>query len=85
MRFINKQEFIERFLHDQKERKSVPKKKRSQCNISFKEETYINIMNFLHQEYGDTAKITKENGITIRKDNAIFSIKVTAKRNRVEI
>lgn len=81
IRIIDKKEFIERFLHDQK----ASKKRIKTTNLSFKDETYIDIMNSLYEEYGEKVNVTKEKGLIVKYKGQVFNIKVIAKRDRVKI
>ncbi len=86
MRIVDKEEFIERFLFDQSNRKkATPSKKRKVSILPFKEETYLDIIMLLHEMYGDDIEIKKSNDVNIKYDNDIFNIKVIAKRSRVAV
>jgi len=87
MRFMDKQEFTERFLHDQEERKlkaSKPKT-RKQSVLPFKEETYLDIINLFRELYGENVQVTKDKDVEIEYNKEVFSIKIVAKRSRVAI
>jgi hypothetical protein len=86
MRIVDKEEFIERFLFDQSNRKkATPSKKRKASILPFKEETYLDIINLLREMYGDDIEVKKSNDVNIKYGNDVFNIKVIAKRNRVAV
>jgi hypothetical protein len=86
MRIVDKEEFIERFLFDQSNRKkAIPSKKRKASILPFKEETYLDIINLLREMYGDDIEVKKNNDVNIKYGDDIFNIKVIAKRNRVAV
>jgi len=86
MRIVDKEEFIERFLFDQSNRKkAIPSKKRKTSILPFKEETYLDIINLLREMYGDDIEVKKNNDVNIKYGDDIFNIKVIAKRNRVAV
>ena len=86
MRIVDKEEFIERFMFDQSNRKkATPSKRRKASILPFKEETYLDIINLLREMYGDDIEIQKGSDVNIKHQKDIFNIKIIAKRNRVAI
>jgi short-subunit dehydrogenase involved in D-alanine esterification of teichoic acids len=78
-RILSKEEFREKMLLAQKKRK---KQKFKKSILPFKEETALDIINLLRNNYPNI-NIIKNNDIIIKIDNDSFKIKIIAKRKRV--
>lgn len=87
MRFMDKEEFIERFLHDQAEKKkNPPKKKKRSSVIPFKEELTLDIINLFRELYDENdIEIVRGKEILLKFKDECFSVKIVAKRDRVAV
>jgi len=87
MRFMDKQEFIERYIDDQEQKKQTKKGKKKKSKrtttLPFKESTYLDIVNLFREELGEDAEIEKPNEILLNYKGKRFSIKIISKRQRV--
>jgi hypothetical protein len=85
LKFLDKRDFIERYLQDQEDRKKPPKQKsiKKKSILPFKEETYLDIINLFREKFGEELEVIKENDVTIKYNGEAFNIKIIAKRERV--
>jgi len=91
MQFLSKEDFVEKFLYDQEERKKNPVRikkvtaKKNKSVLPFKEETYLDIINIFREKFGEDLEVIRDKDLTIKYKGDIFNIKIVAKRERVNI
>lgn len=84
VRILEKEEFVQRLLADQKKRKDGVKRKKKivKINIPFKEEVYVDSKRIFKENFQEI-DFSLDRELKIILSNQIFSLKVTQKRESV--